>query len=770
LSLWGITKEGEGNMVFQAKSGVDVEKTVTDTQFKIATNSKLFSILSDSIYTRKIDAVIRELCCNAFDAHVEARQDRKFQLTLPSEFNSEFRVRDFGSGLCESDMQMYTTYGESTKSGSNAYIGAFGIGAKSPFAYTNTFNVTSYHDGVARAYSMFVEDSVPRMVKLGEGPSEEPSGLEVFFPVAVKDIDEFKNKAVTICALMADKIEFLQANDRWLAELDLEVKKYNWIPADYLGAGYATSEFKIDIDHDYNYLYIIQGNVCYEMSVSEVAETLRYALGREYDRTINRLKTNFYISGFLRVPNGTFVPHPSRERLTFDEITKGILKDIFSKVFEYHVDGAVDRVLEGVKSYYDLHQRLRDISRLVSSNSKIIEFSNDDQNILTGPHLVHNYDEWRKLDFPCVQITGGNDKTYRFKSIPQMNMYGDRIDRIFYTNKYPLAEKDRYRILKDKIQAESKNSIILSGNISKMFTEDDKAFFVNVQSLPKLTPEDLLNFKKRVGASTGSGIRVTKEEVSFLTVDALGERFYQQPADKILDMLVDFPVYWVGSNKRYEFQLGNTLFHLKVQGDKDTLLRQYFGFFLEYIAPDVPIVKKGKMSQFGVAVLPEDHPLRDVLPELENSLIEGIRSVVTDFMNKTFYKIDLFGSDLLFDRLIKHPELLLQIITEFNGKDFKDFFSDWISAGMPKPVQKVKQSVLPFQLLPNDERDLLQKDYNSSVNIKILSIRNLYEWLGGVGFPVLRSFSWNGVSDDALADDLIDYVINKAGRLLKDGN
>ena len=41
-------------MVFQAKQGADVEKTVADTQFKIATNSKLFSILSDSIYTRKI--------------------------------------------------------------------------------------------------------------------------------------------------------------------------------------------------------------------------------------------------------------------------------------------------------------------------------------------------------------------------------------------------------------------------------------------------------------------------------------------------------------------------------------------------------------------------------------------------------------------------------------------------------------------------------------------------------------------------------------------
>jgi hypothetical protein len=32
-------------MVFQSKTGVDVERTVQNSQFKIATNSKIFSIL-----------------------------------------------------------------------------------------------------------------------------------------------------------------------------------------------------------------------------------------------------------------------------------------------------------------------------------------------------------------------------------------------------------------------------------------------------------------------------------------------------------------------------------------------------------------------------------------------------------------------------------------------------------------------------------------------------------------------------------------------------
>jgi hypothetical protein len=756
-------------MVFQAKSGVDVEKTSADTQFKIATNSKLFSILSDSIYTQKIDAVIRELCCNAFDAHAEARQDRKFQVTLPSEFNPEFRVRDFGFGLGEDDMQMYTTYGESTKSGSNAYIGAFGIGAKSPFAYTNTFNVTSYNGGAARAYSMFVEDGVPRMTKLGESPSDEPSGLEVFFPVVLKDIAEFRKKSIAICALMADKIEFMQAGGQWLAGFDLEVKKYKWDAADYLGTGYATCEIKVDTDYNQDYLFIVQGNVRYEMSTHEIVEMLKQTLGREYDKIVNRAKANFYITGFLRVPNGTFVPHPSRERLTFDEFTKAAIKDIFSKIYRYHVEDAIDRALNGVKSYYDLYCRTRNASRLISTNPRIVQFSNASQNIHSGARVIRNYADWLRFDFSCIQITGGNDKVYRFKNTPQLSIYGNRIERIYYTAKYPLSSEYRYRVLGDKIQSGVKNAIVLFGDISMVFTEDDKATFVNVQSLPKFISQNQINL-------TASEPRVTREEVSFLKVSKYergnsGIKFYQQAADKIPDMLTEFPVYWVGSNRRYEFQLGSAFFNLKVQGDKDDLSRNYFRFFFDYAALKNPAAKQGGSLQFGVAVLPQGHPLRTMLPKLEDSLIDGVRFIATDFMNKDFYQINTsYGTDVLFNYLLTYPELLARITTGTGGKRFHDFFSGWISAGRPKFVHEIKQLPLPFNLLPVKEGELLQKDYYSRRNIKDLDICSFYEFLGACGFPLLRSFSWSGVRDVDAAGDLMDYVINKAAHLYPGGN
>jgi hypothetical protein len=762
-------------MVFQTKSGVGVEKTVTDTQFKIAANSRLFSVLSDSIYTRKIDAVIRELCCNAFDAHVEARQDRKFQVTLPSEFNPEFRVRDFGTGLCEDDMQMYTTYGESTKSGSNAYIGAFGIGAKSPFAYTNIFNVTSYHGGVARAYSMFVEDGVPRMTKLGEGPTDEHSGLEVFFPVAVKDINEFKERAVLICALMVDKIEFIQVQDRWLAELDLEVKKYRWEPADYLGRGYATNDLLVDTQYNYNYLYIVQGNVRYEMSIYEVSEMIKYALGREYDKLMNQIKSKFYITGFLRVPNGTFIPHPSRERLTFDELTKAVLKDIFCKIYEWHVNAAVNKILDGVKSYYDLHQRIQNITKFAASSAKILEFSIDDQNLSTGPSKIWSYATWREFNFSCIRITGGDDNAYRFKSVPQLNMYGDRIDRIYYTAKYPLSEEYRYRVLKDKIQFKAKNAIILFGNISRVFTKDDKATFVDVQALPKLTQQDLVNFKRPIDTSAKVEIRVSKEDVSYIYVKknnrgySNGE-FSQLAANKVQDMISEFPLYWIGSNKRYEFKLGSQLFHFKVQKDQKELVNNYFDFFLDYIAPSIPNLKQGYSPRFGVVILPDGHTLRGMLPELEDALKEGVRFTVAKFLDTTFYEVSRPSNDVFFDKLTAQPDFLLSVLSREKVENYYDFFIKWFAAGKPKMVNHVNQTPLPFCLLPDGEKIPLREDYYSRRNIRELEVQKMYDYFGSGDFPIFGSYSWSGISDDRVADDFIEYMAYKLTRMDKSGN
>lgn len=165
-------------------------------QFSIAVNSKMFELLSSSLYSDKIGSIIRELSCNAVDSHVEKGISDPIEITLPNTFNKEFIVRDFGVGISEEDIyDIFTCYGASTKSESNDYIGAFGLGSKTPFSYTSAFTIVSTQNYKSKNYAAFIaEDGFPTIIKNQEYDVEFESGFEVKFPVKAEDETEFRKK------------------------------------------------------------------------------------------------------------------------------------------------------------------------------------------------------------------------------------------------------------------------------------------------------------------------------------------------------------------------------------------------------------------------------------------------------------------------------------------------------------------------------------------------------------------------------------------------
>lgn len=178
------------------RSGVGSEHT-----FQIKATGKAFRILSDGLYSDKIRAVIRELSCNAYDAHVDGNKlDVPFHIQLPNKLEPVFKLRDFGIGLSEHDVShVYTTYFESTKTDSNDVIGCLGLGSKSPFSYIDSFSVVSYFNGKKYIFNAFLnEDDTPTIAKLAEVDTDEPNGIEVSFPVKAEDFWEFKTKAADV--------------------------------------------------------------------------------------------------------------------------------------------------------------------------------------------------------------------------------------------------------------------------------------------------------------------------------------------------------------------------------------------------------------------------------------------------------------------------------------------------------------------------------------------------------------------------------------------
>jgi hypothetical protein len=237
------------------------------TPFKIKTSAKLFDILSSGIYKDKILAVIRELSCNAYDAHVVAKKQHvPFKIMLPTQIDPTFYVEDEGTGIDPSKIvDIYWTYGESSKTDSNDQIGALGLGSKSPFAYTkSSFVVKNRYQGKEYTYLCFINEyGMPDGSLVSEEMTDKLSGVTVEFAVRPEDISAFHERAArffkrwsaTMPIFVGRKVEevitskpvkIIEGTD-WYLEMQ-EAGKY----------------------HDFSGAIAMQGNVPYPIEASSI--------------------------------------------------------------------------------------------------------------------------------------------------------------------------------------------------------------------------------------------------------------------------------------------------------------------------------------------------------------------------------------------------------------------------------------------------------------------------------------------------------------------
>jgi hypothetical protein len=233
-------------------------------EFRIRNSAKAFNILSSGLYANKIRAIIRELSCNAVDSHTAAgKQDTPFDIHLPNALEPFFSIRDYGTGLSHDQVtNIYTTYFESTKTDSNAFIGALGLGSKSPFSYTDNFTVTAVKDGRKGIYTAFInEQGVPSIALMMEEETTDPSGVEVRFAVEDRyDFDKFRSEARYVYEYF--KLRPVVSGNADFKFKDPEYKETNIIPGvHYSGEGRGNS-------------YAIMGNIKYPIEVPNADKAL----------------------------------------------------------------------------------------------------------------------------------------------------------------------------------------------------------------------------------------------------------------------------------------------------------------------------------------------------------------------------------------------------------------------------------------------------------------------------------------------------------------
>lgn len=296
-----------------------------EIQFSAILGAKAFDILSSAIYSDKPLAIIRELSCNMYDGHIAAgKKDVPPEIVLPTVFDPTLTFRDFGTGLSDEQIcgywieaggtrkdgtiaanrefanGIYTTYFESSKSDSNEYIGALGLGSKSPFSYVDAFIIESRQNGVKRIYSAFKnEQRIPSIAKMSEIPTEEMDGLTVSLSVDHADIATFENAAKRALMYFDPMPVFVGQEHFRPYALKHSFVGNNWKIRE--------TEYWANMSGP----YVVQGLVSYPINTS-VLDNADLSISAK-----RLLSTNID----LTVPMGDVTVAPSREALSYDPAT-----------------------------------------------------------------------------------------------------------------------------------------------------------------------------------------------------------------------------------------------------------------------------------------------------------------------------------------------------------------------------------------------------------------------------------------------------------------
>lgn len=165
--------------LIQPKNTMEIELGLNDTKKAIE--------LLYSQYKMPIQTCVQELVSNAFDASQDSKVTTPVRIELPDDLNSyTFSVRDFGNSMCKETIKnVYMKVNASTKANNNKAIGGYGIGSKTPWAYTDAFVLTTFLNGQETKYLMVKGRNSVSIIH--EGITNEPNGTKVEFSTLIDE-------------------------------------------------------------------------------------------------------------------------------------------------------------------------------------------------------------------------------------------------------------------------------------------------------------------------------------------------------------------------------------------------------------------------------------------------------------------------------------------------------------------------------------------------------------------------------------------------------
>jgi len=321
--------------------------TLMDQEFKILATPHAFRALSNGIYESKISSILRELGTNSYDSHVEAgKKDIPFTIHLPSVFECYYECRDRGVGLSQSDVvNLYSVYFKSgvNRCKSNDFVSVFGVGSKSPFAYSSSFLVSSFQNGTKSTYSCFInEEGLPKVSLLGTSKTTEEDGLSVKFSVKSHDVYAFRDAAQRIFSYFKT-IPTVTGYTTSITPIQYSLK---------------TNDYGIRLNDCYGELRAVMGNIAYPVSKTGLPDVK------------NQKVFTSGIDLFFNI--GDIEPAISRETLSYNKAT---VKAVTNKINDIlnSISNEIEKSIQSCSSIYEARKTI--YTKVVKTNlSNLIDY------------------------------------------------------------------------------------------------------------------------------------------------------------------------------------------------------------------------------------------------------------------------------------------------------------------------------------------------------------------------------------------------------------
>jgi DNA topoisomerase VI, subunit B len=452
----------------ETKPYLETSGELEEQFFSIQDTGMIFDILRNKMYSNPILAICREITCNARDAHREVgNSDVPVHIHIPNTLEPYYKVKDFGPGISPDRMSnIFIKYTASTKRSDNVQTGGFGLGAKTPFSYSDSFSIITNHNGIQYNYSCNIDETkVGKLMLMSQSPTEEPNGTEIIIPVQAKNFNEFATWTEQACRAWKVRPVIKGARLEW-KEYKPILEGSNWS--------------------------IVQSEGYYNRSAKMIID------GIEYPLDLNVLK-KYADASLIDAAQGDFVMHfgvgelslsASREQIYIDEKTQKVLRErlaLIKKEIKQSVQDKIDAMdnLWLANIYYrkQLRQAFHSITFLGTLSWKGIELGDS-----------YAYTKCSVFSFVKGKYTRRNSDPDKLTRVRQDHLAFEESSEL-YVNDLPLKEPTPRHVKKAFENNPSLKSV-------QVIVPNDKTTLLDLETslhLSQMEPKNLSSITKASG-------------------------------------------------------------------------------------------------------------------------------------------------------------------------------------------------------------------------------------------------------------------------------